>query len=71
MTVPNGFYDRRSGERMPPLEVLDNSLLDRFHDGVARALLLGKRALQGFLDDHHLRLSSDQVEIASCRLPIS
>lgn len=70
MTVLNGFYDGCSGERMPPLEVLDNPLLDRFHDAVARALMIGKRALQGFLDDHHLRLGSDKVEIVSGGLPI-
>jgi hypothetical protein len=55
---------------MSPPEMLCNPFPRRFHDAVTREVILGKRALQCFLNDHHLRLRRDQIGIARRGLPI-
>ena len=70
MTVLNRCYDRRTRERMSPLEMSGNPLLSRFYDAVSRALVRGKDAFERLLDNDHLGLRHDQIGITRRSLPI-
>src|SRR4051794_22255747 len=70
MSILNRFCHRRARERMSPLEMSGNAVLDRFHDVSPRPRVLRKRAFYQLLNDDHLRLCRDQIGITRRRLPI-